>query len=77
MKKKDQQSCLWQSVRRSPVHALLTSHHEETIKRLVECSTDEFDGLKLLAERSCTGKTALHVVAEDNDVESMDTLLWL
>ena len=77
MKKKDQQSCLWQSVRRSPVHALLTSHHEETIKRLVECSIDEFDGLNLLAERSCTGKTALHVVAEDNDVESMHILLRL
>ena len=77
MKKKDQQSCLWQSVRRSPVHALLTSHHEETIKRLVECSIDEFDGLKLLAEQSCTGKTALHIVAEDNDVESMHILLQL
>ena len=77
MKKNDEQSCLWQSVRRSPVHAVLTSRHEETIKRLVECSIDEFDGLNLLAERSCTGKTALYVAAEDNDVESIHILLQL
>ena len=77
MKVKDEKSCLWQSVRRSPAHAILTSHHEATIKRLVECGIDEFDGLDLLDERSCTGKTALHVAAENNDVESVHILLQL
>ena len=77
MKVKDEKSCLWQSVRRSPAHAILTSHHEATIKRLVECGIDEFDGLDLLDEKSCTGKTALHVAAENNDVESVHILLQL
>ena len=77
MKRKDEESCLWQSVRRSPAHAILTSHHETTIKRLVECGIDEFDGLDLLDERSCTNKTALHVAAENNDVESIHILLQL
>ena len=77
MKKKDEQFCLWQSVRRSPTHALFTTHHEATIKRLVECGIDEFDGLNLLNETSCTGKTALHVAAENNDVESVHILLQL
>ena len=77
MKRKDEESCLWQSVRRSPAHAILTSHHEATIKHLVECGIDEFDGLDLLDERSCTGKTALHVAAENNDVESIHILLQL
>ena len=77
MKRKDEESCLWQSVRRSPAHAILTSHHEATIKRLVECGIDEFNGLDLLDERSCTGKTALHVAAENNDVESVHILLQL
>ena len=77
MKRKDEESCLWQSVRRSPAHATLTSHHEATIKRLVECGIDEFNGLDLLDERSCTSKTALHVAAENNDVESIHILLQL
>ena len=77
MKVKDEKSCLWQSVRRSPAHAILTSHHETTIKCLVECGIDDFDGLDLLDERSCTGKTALHVAAENNDVESIHILLQL
>ena len=77
MKRKDEEFCLWQSVRRSPAHAILTSHHEETIKHLVECGIDEFSGLDLLDERSCTGKTALHVAAENNDVKSVHILLQL
>ena len=77
MKKKNEQFCLWQSVRRSPTHALFTTHHEATIKRLVECGIDKFDGLNLLDEQSCTGKTALHVAAENNDVESVKILLQL
>ena len=75
MKEKDETSCFWQSVRRSPTHAILTSHHEEAIKRLVQCGKE--NGLDLLAERSCTGKTALHVAAENNDVESVDILLQM
>ena len=77
MKEKDKKSCFWQSVQRTPAHAILTSHHEETIKRLVECRIDEFDDLDLLDERSCTGKTALHVAAENNDVDSVNILLQL
>ena len=76
MKNNDKSLCLWQSVQRSPAHAILTSHHEETIKRLVQCGNEDF-GLDLLAEISCTGKTALHVAAENNDVESVQILLQL
>ena len=47
------------------------------IKRLVDYAKKEFDGLDLLAEQNCTGKTALHVAAEDNDVESVQLLLQL
>ena len=74
--KKDERSCFWKSMRRAPAHAILTSHHEETIKRLVECGKNDFS-LDLLDEQSCTGKTALHIAAEDNDVESVHTLLQL
>ena len=77
MKVRDEISRLWQSVRRSPAHAILTSHHEETIKRLVECAKNDFEGLDLLDERSCTGKTALHVAAENGDMESVNILLRL
>ena len=75
MKKEDEKSCFWQCVRRSPAHAILTCHHEETVKRLVQCGND--NGLDLLDERSCTGKTALHVAAENNDVESVNILLQM
>ena len=75
MKEKDGKSCFWQSVQRAPAHAVLTSHHEETIKHLIECGKE--CGLGLLAEQSCTGKTALHVAAEDNDVKSVQILLNL
>ena len=78
MKKKDEKSCFWKFVQRSPAHAILTSHHEETIKHLIECAKDdEFDGLDLLTERTCTGKTALHIAAEENDMESVCILLKL
>ena len=76
MKEQDEKFCFWQSVQRTPAHAILTSQHEETIKLLIEHAKKEFD-LDLLAERSCTGKTALHVAAEDNDVESVHILLQL
>ena len=76
MNEQDKTSSFWQSVQRAPAHAVLTSHHEETIKHLIECAKDEF-GLNLLAEKSCTAKTALHVAAENNDVESVHFLLQL
>ena len=75
MKKKDEQSCFWQCVCRSPAHAVLICHHENTVKRLIQCGYK--NGLDLLAETSCTGKTALHVAAENNDVESVQILLRL
>ena len=75
MKEKDENTFFWEFVQRSPVHAILTSHHKETIKRLVECGKES--DLNLLDERSCTGKTALHVAAENNDVESVHILLQL
>ena len=75
MKEKDKTSCFWQSVRRAPAHAILTCRHVETVKHLVEGGKKY--GMDLLAEKSCTGKTALHVAAEDNDVESVDVLLQL
>ena len=75
MKDKDRKRWFWQSVQRAPAHAILTSHHKETILRLVQCSKEI--GLDLLAEKSSTHKTALHVAAEDNDVESIHLLLQL
>ena len=66
----------WDSVQRTPAHAVLTCRHKEAIKRLIECAKKDFD-LDLLAEESCTGKTALHVAAENNDVESVHILLQL
>ena len=76
MEKKDVKSCWWQSQRRAPAHAILTSHHCKTIERLVR-SGKEDHGLDLFAERSSTGKTALHIAAENNDEESVDILLQL
>ena len=75
MKEQDKEHHFWKPMQRSPAHAVLTSHHEGTIKRLVKCGKD--NGLDLLAERSCTGKTALHVAAENGDVESVHILLQL
>ena len=75
MKEKDERSCSWQSVQRAPAHAILNCRHKETIKHLVEYGNEI--GLDLLAEQSCDGKTALHVAAEENDVESVHILLQL
>ena len=77
MKEQDKEHHFWKSMQRSPAHAILTSHHEGTIKRLVKCGKDSGLAPDLLDERSCTGKTALHVAAEDNDVESVHILLQL
>ena len=71
--KKDERSCFWKSKRRAPAHAILTSHHEEMIQQMVECGKNDC----LLDERSCTGKTALHIAAEENDEKSVQILLKL
>ena len=76
MKERDKLFGWWPPVQRSPAHAVLTCHHVETIKRLVQCAKDDF-GLNLLEEKSCTDKTALHVAAENNDVESVHILMRL
>ena len=76
MKEKDETSYFWQCVQRAPAHAILTCLHKEAIERLAECAKKSFN-LDLLAERSCTGKTALHIAAENNDVESVQLLLQL
>ena len=75
IKEKDEGRWFWQSVQRAPAHAILTSHHEETIKHLVQCGKEI--RLDLLAEKSSTHKTALHVAAEDNDMKSVHLLLKL
>ena len=73
MNKLDKKRNFWQSVKRTPAHAILNCRHEETVKLLVECGNG--NGLDLLAEQSCTGKTALHVAAQNNNVESVHILL--
>ena len=73
---KFEKSAFWKPVRRAPAHAVLTSRHKKAIEHLVQCANDDFS-LDLLAERSSTGKTALHVAAEDNDVKSVQLLLQL
>ena len=72
---KDPKCGWWPPVQRTPAHAILTCHHEKTIKRLIDCGKK--NGLDLLDEKSCTGKTALHVAAENGDVESVCILLQL
>ena len=71
---KSEKSNFWKPVKRAPAHAVLMSHHKKAIQHLVQCAKDDFC-LDLLAERSCTGKTALHVAAEINDVKSVRILL--
>ena len=77
MNKRDEVKEWWPSAQRSPAHAILTSQHEETIKRLVKIAKGAEFRLNLLEEKSCTGKTALHVAAENGDVDSVHILLRL
>ena len=76
MKERDKNFGWWPTVQRSPAHAVLTCRHKETIKCLIECAEKDFK-YDLLGERSCNGKTALHVAVENNDVESVNILLQL
>ena len=75
MKVKDEKCNFWPSVQRMPAHAILTSHHKKTVEHLVQYGRQ--NGLNLLAEQSCTGKTALHIAAENGDAESVQILLQL
>ena len=61
----------WIYKRRTPSHAMLTCGHQETIKLLLQRDSD------LLSEKNSTGKTALHMAAEDGDLESVKILLEL
>ena len=75
MKAKDKMNCWWESKRRTPAHAVLMCHHLETTELLVQCGNEHH--LNLLAERNCTGKTALHRAAMNNDDKSVDILMKL
>jgi len=76
MKAKDQKNCWWESKRRTPAHAVLMCRHNATIELLVQCGHNE-NSLDLLAEQTCTGKTALHQAVVNNDGESVDILMEL
>ena len=58
-----------QTYGRSPVHAFLLSRHEETIQYLVQQKPE------LLEETDASERTALHVAAEEGDLESIKILL--
>lgn len=58
-----------QTYGRSPVHAFLLSCHEQTIQYLVQKKPE------LLEETDASKHTALHVAAEEGDLESVKILL--
>ena len=65
----------WNYERRTPSHAILTSQHQETITQLVQKGEEQDEDF--LAETNSTGKTALHMAAENGDLESVKILLQL
>ena len=75
MKEKDKENGRWKLHKRTAAHAILTSGHQETIEHLIQ--RGEAKGLDLLGEQTCTGQTALHHAAENNDQTSVDILLQL
>lgn len=75
MKEKDKKFNFWPSVLRTPAHAILTSRHKTAVEHLVQYGKQNY--LDLLEEQDCTGKTALHIAAENGDVESTQILLQL
>jgi len=75
MKEKDKENGRWKLHKRTATHAILTSGHQETIEHLIQ--RGEAKGLDLLGEQTCTGQTALHHAAENNDQTSVDILLQL
>jgi len=75
MKKKDKETSQWKSKNRTAAHAMLMSGNPEIIRRLVQCGREK--DVDLLAERTCTGQTALHCATENNDLLSVNILLRL
>ena len=75
MREKDKKNGKWKLYERAATHAVLMSGHQETINILIQ--QGKAKRLNLLAEQSCTGKTALHHAAENNDQKSVDILLQL
>ena len=65
----------WMYKRRTPSHAILTSGHQETVALLVQKGKEE--GEDFLTETNSIGKTALHMAAENGDLESVEILLQL
>ena len=75
MKEKDKETSQWKSKNRTAAHAMLMSGNPEIIRRLVQCGREK--DVDLLAERTCTGQTALHCATENNDLLSVNILLRL
>jgi len=75
VKKKDKETSQWKSKNRTAAHAMLMSGNPEIIRRLVQCGREK--DVDLLAERTCTGQTALHCATENNDLLSVNILLRL
>ena len=72
MKEKERETSQWKSKSRNAAHAVLMSGNREITERLVQCSKGD-----LLAEQTCSGQTALHRAAVNNDVLSVNVLLRL
>ena len=75
MKEKDKENYLWKSKGETAAHAVLMCGNPEIIRCLVQCSRER--DVDLLAERNCTGQTALHRAAVSNDKLSVNILLQL
>ena len=73
--KKNEGFTTWKYERRTPSHAILTCRHQKTVVLVVERAKEQ--GEDLLGEKNSTGKTALHMAAEDGDLESVQILLQL
>ena len=73
--KKNDGLTTWMYKRRTPSHAILTSGHQETITLLVQEGKEQGEGF--LTETNSIGKTALHIAAENGDLESVKILLQL
>ncbi len=61
---------MFAGVGRHPAHAILTSGHEEMIRKFVE-----HHGSDLLIVKDGSGKSALHISAERGDLESVRILV--
>lgn len=73
--KKNRDFSTWVYARRTPSHAILMSRHQETVALLVQKGKEQDEDF--LTETNSTGKTALHMAAENGDLESVKILLQL